>query len=167
VGTQDGDSYSNCDEQVIIFPSYPSHSIQETKPKDTSGDEVDDSPLTFADEIFQKELARLKGQEQRATSDAERLSLGFANDVKELQKRESAKTVPLGSIPVPTGSIPVPACDTMVSTDDVPVHTSSSADLFLTMSLQQDSPVHQTLEIMIPHLVFSLLHPMMMSLVLL
>nr|GEV29341.1 hypothetical protein [Tanacetum cinerariifolium] len=38
-----------------------------------------------------------------------------------LQKRASAKAVP-------TGSIPVPAGDTMVSTDDVPVHTSSSID---------------------------------------
>nr|GEW39470.1 putative ribonuclease H-like domain-containing protein [Tanacetum cinerariifolium] len=101
-----------------------------TEPTDTSGDEVDDSPLNSADEIFQKELARLKGQEQRATSNAERLGLGFANDAEELQKRASAKTVPPGSIPVPTGSIPVLAGDTMVSTDDVPVHTSSSTDSF-------------------------------------
>ncbi|GKG63085.1 hypothetical protein Tco_0638732, partial [Tanacetum coccineum] len=48
-------------------------------PKDISGDEVDDSPLDYAEEIFQKELARLKGQEQRATSDAK--------DTKELQER--------------------------------------------------------------------------------
>nr|GEW70482.1 hypothetical protein [Tanacetum cinerariifolium] len=129
-GTQDADSDSNCDEQVIIIPSYPSHSIQGTEPKDTSGNEVDDSPLNSADEIFQKELARLKGQEQRATSDAARLGLGFANDAEELPKRASAKTVPLGSIPVPTGSIPIPSGDTMVSTDDVPVHTSSSTDSF-------------------------------------
>nr|GEZ06705.1 ribonuclease H-like domain-containing protein [Tanacetum cinerariifolium] len=66
-GTHDADSDSDCDEQVIIVPSYPSYSIQGTEPKDTSCDEVDDSPLTSADEIFQKELARLKGQEQRAT----------------------------------------------------------------------------------------------------
>nr|GEW45639.1 hypothetical protein [Tanacetum cinerariifolium] len=59
-GTQDADSDSDCDEQVIIVPSYPSHSIQGTEPKDTSGDEVDDSPLNSVDEIFQKELARLK-----------------------------------------------------------------------------------------------------------
>nr|GEX73287.1 ribonuclease H-like domain, reverse transcriptase, RNA-dependent DNA polymerase [Tanacetum cinerariifolium] len=108
-GTQDVDSDSDCDEQVIIVPSYPSHSIQGTEPKDTSGDDVDDSPLNFADEIFQRELARLKAQEQRATSDAERHGLG---------------------IPVPTGSIPVPSGDTMVSTDDVSVHTSSPTDSF-------------------------------------
>nr|GEZ54674.1 putative ribonuclease H-like domain-containing protein [Tanacetum cinerariifolium] len=104
--------------------------IQGTEPKDTSCDEVDDSHLISADKIFQKELARLKGQEQRANSDAERLSLGFTNDSDELQKRTSAKTVPPGSIPVPTGSIPVPTGDTMVSTDDVPVHTSSPTDSF-------------------------------------
>nr|GFD25103.1 hypothetical protein [Tanacetum cinerariifolium] len=98
----------DCDEQVIIVPSYPSHNIQGTEPKDTSGDEVDDFPLNSADEIFQKELTSLKGKEQRATSDAESLGLGFANDAEELQKRASAKTVPLGSIPVPTGSNLVP-----------------------------------------------------------
>nr|GEU65059.1 ribonuclease H-like domain-containing protein [Tanacetum cinerariifolium] len=152
-GTQDVDSDSDCDKQVIIVPSYPSHSIQGTEPKDTSGDEVDDSPLNSTDRFFQKELARLKGQEQRATSDAERLGLGFANDAEVLQKRASRKTVPLGSIPVPTRSIPVPSGDTMVSTDDVPVHTIVQLTHFLTMSLQQDSPVHQTLEIMIPHMV--------------
>nr|GEY29891.1 hypothetical protein [Tanacetum cinerariifolium] len=43
-GTQDADSDSDCDERVIIVPSYPSHNIQRSKPKNTSGDEVDDSP---------------------------------------------------------------------------------------------------------------------------
>nr|GEZ46830.1 hypothetical protein [Tanacetum cinerariifolium] len=105
-GTQDADSDSDCNEQVIIVPSYPSHSIQGTEPKDTSGDEVDDSPLHSNDEIFLKELARLKGQEQRATSDAGSLGL------------------------VRTGSVPVPSDDTMVSLDDVPVHTSSLTALF-------------------------------------
>ncbi|GJV35198.1 putative ribonuclease H-like domain-containing protein [Tanacetum coccineum] len=62
-GTQDADSDSECDEQVIIVPSYPSHSIQEAEPKDTSGDEVDDSPLDSAEEIFQQELARLKASQ--------------------------------------------------------------------------------------------------------
>ncbi|GJW83072.1 ribonuclease H-like domain-containing protein [Tanacetum coccineum] len=36
-GTQDADSDSEYDEQVIIVPSYPSHSIQEAEPKDTFG----------------------------------------------------------------------------------------------------------------------------------
>nr|GEX66301.1 hypothetical protein [Tanacetum cinerariifolium] len=115
-GTHDANSDSDCDEQIIIVPSYPSHSIPGTEPKDTSGDEVDDSLLNSADEIFQKELARLKGQEQRATSDAESLGLGFANDAEELQKTTSAKTVPTGSLPVPTCYIPVPAGATMPTT---------------------------------------------------
>nr|GEW86239.1 ribonuclease H-like domain-containing protein [Tanacetum cinerariifolium] len=97
---------------------------------DTSGDEVDDSLFNSADEIFQKELARLKGQEQKATSDAKSLGLGFANDAEELQKNTSAKTVPPGSLPVPTGYILVPAGATMVSTDDVLVYSSSSTDSF-------------------------------------
>ncbi|GKC40044.1 hypothetical protein Tco_1052428, partial [Tanacetum coccineum] len=75
-GTQDADSDSECDEQVIIIPSYPSHSLQE-------------------------ELARLKGQVKRATSDAK--------DAEELQKRASTNTVPPGSIPVPTGCIQIPS----------------------------------------------------------
>nr|GFC44938.1 ribonuclease H-like domain-containing protein [Tanacetum cinerariifolium] len=82
------------------------------------------------DEVFAPELERLKGLEQKATSDAESLGLGFANDTKELQKNTSAKIVPPGSIPVPAGYIPVPIGVTMVSTDDVPVHTSSSTDSF-------------------------------------
>nr|GEW53035.1 putative ribonuclease H-like domain-containing protein [Tanacetum cinerariifolium] len=45
-------------------------------------------------------------------------------------KRASAQTVPPGNIPVPTGSIPVPSSDTMVSPDDVPVHTSSPTASF-------------------------------------
>nr|GEV20015.1 putative ribonuclease H-like domain-containing protein [Tanacetum cinerariifolium] len=109
LGTQDADSDSDCDEQVIIVPSYLSHSILRSEPKDTSGNEVDDSPLHSANKIFQKELARLKGQAQQATSDAESLGLG---------------------IPVPTSNIPVPAGVTMVSTNDVPVHTRSSTDSF-------------------------------------
>nr|GEW64305.1 ribonuclease H-like domain-containing protein [Tanacetum cinerariifolium] len=142
-GTQDVDSDSNYDVQVIIIPSYLSHSIQRSEPKDTFGDEVDDSPLHSADEIFQKELARLKGQAQRATSDAKSLGLGFANDAEEFQTQASVKTVPpgslpvptgnipvpSGSLPVPTGSIPVPTDNTVVSTDDVPVLTSSSTVL--------------------------------------
>ncbi|GKD20853.1 putative ribonuclease H-like domain-containing protein, partial [Tanacetum coccineum] len=95
-GTQDSNSDSECDEQVIIVPSYPAHNIQAVEPKDTSGDE-----------------------EQRATSDAEGLGLGFAHNAKELQKKTSANTISAGNIPVPTSSIPVPAGDTMFSLGDV------------------------------------------------
>nr|GEY40466.1 hypothetical protein [Tanacetum cinerariifolium] len=132
-GTQDADSNSDCDEQVIIVPSYPSHSIQGTQPIDTPGDKVDDSPFPSADEIFQKELARLKGEEQRDTSYDDSPALGTANNVVDLQTPPSAQPVPPGCIPVPTsnvlvptGSISIPAAAIMVPTDDVPIHTSSS-----------------------------------------
>ncbi|GJV80873.1 putative ribonuclease H-like domain-containing protein, partial [Tanacetum coccineum] len=118
-GFQDDDSDSDSDEQVILVPSYPSNNIPGAETKDTSDGVLFDT----AEDIFQQELARLKDQEQRATSDAERLALGFANAAEELQKRASAKTVPPGSIPVPTGRIPVPAGDTMVSPSDVSVPT--------------------------------------------
>nr|GEX52984.1 retrovirus-related Pol polyprotein from transposon TNT 1-94 [Tanacetum cinerariifolium] len=136
-----------------------------TQPIDTPGDKVNDSPFQFADEIFQKELARLKDQEQRVTSDVESLCLGFAYNAEELQNPPSATPVPPGCIPVPTGkvpvptgslpvpagSIPVPAAATMVPSNDVPVHTSSSTQCLM-VSLQQDTPVHQILEIIIPHM---------------
>ncbi|GKG01357.1 hypothetical protein Tco_0306062, partial [Tanacetum coccineum] len=82
------------------------------------------------DEQVILELARLKDQEQRATSDAGRLGLGFAKDAEELQKRASAKIVPPGCITVPTGSIPVPSSDTMVSPSGVPVPFGSLTDSF-------------------------------------
>ncbi|GJU95159.1 putative ribonuclease H-like domain-containing protein [Tanacetum coccineum] len=127
-GTQDADSDSECDEQVIIVPSYPSHSIQEAEPKDTSGDEVDDSPLDSAEEIFQQELARLKGQEQRATSDAK--------DAKELKKIASTKTVPTSSIPVPSGDTTISPDDISVPTGGVPVPTGSPTLIY-------DDELHQ------------------------
>nr|GEU29330.1 ribonuclease H-like domain, reverse transcriptase, RNA-dependent DNA polymerase [Tanacetum cinerariifolium] len=125
IGTHDVDSNSDCNEQVIIVPSYPSHRIQHSEPKDTSGDEVDDSPFHSANDIFQKEIARLKGQEQRVTTDAESLGLRFANNAEELTTQASAKPVLPGCIPVHTGSVPVPTVSIQVPT----VHTSSSTDL--------------------------------------
>ncbi|GKE67840.1 hypothetical protein Tco_1522001 [Tanacetum coccineum] len=96
-GTQDADSDSECDEQVIIVPSYPSHNIQE-------------------------ELIRLRGQEQKATSDAK--------DAEELQKRASTKIVPPGSIPVPSGYTKNSPGDVSVPTGGVPVPTGSLTDSF-------------------------------------
>nr|GFB40004.1 hypothetical protein [Tanacetum cinerariifolium] len=112
VGTQDADSDFDSDEQVIIVPSYPSHSIQGTQPIDTPGDKVDDCPFSSADEIFQKELAKLKDQEQRITSDAE-----------ELRTPAGVKAVLPGCIPVPTGIVPVPTGSVPVPTGSVPVPT--------------------------------------------
>ncbi|GJW47435.1 putative ribonuclease H-like domain-containing protein [Tanacetum coccineum] len=135
---QEDDSDSDSDEQVILVPPYPSNNIPGAETKDTSDAHSNGVLFDTAEDIFQQELARLKEQEQRATSDAERLGLGFAKDAEELQKRASAKTVPPGSIPVPTGRIPVPAGDTIVSPSDVsvptggvPVPSGSPTDSFL------------------------------------
>ncbi|GJR65171.1 putative ribonuclease H-like domain-containing protein [Tanacetum coccineum] len=78
------------DEQ-FIFPSYPSHSILEAEPKDTSGDEVDVLLLILLKK-FLTGACKVKGQEQRATSDAK--------DAEELPKR----AIPTSGVPVPTGS---------------------------------------------------------------
>ncbi|GJY96986.1 putative ribonuclease H-like domain-containing protein [Tanacetum coccineum] len=104
-GIQDANSDSECDEQVIIVPSYPSHSIQEAEPKDTSGDEVDDSSLASAEEIFQQELARLKVP-------------------------PGSIPVPTGSIPVPSGDTMISPGDVSVPTGGVPVPTGSPTDSF-------------------------------------
>ncbi|GJS54255.1 putative ribonuclease H-like domain-containing protein [Tanacetum coccineum] len=136
-GFQDDDSDSDSDKQVILVPSYPSNNIPGDEPKDTSDAHSNGVLVDTTEDIFQQELARLKDQEQRATSDAERLGLGFTKDAEELQKRASAKTVPPGSILVPTGSIPVPSGETMVSpsevlvpTGGVPVPFGSPTDTF-------------------------------------
>ncbi|GJY03184.1 putative ribonuclease H-like domain-containing protein [Tanacetum coccineum] len=97
------------------------------KPKDTSSDEGDDSPHDFAEEIFQQELARLKGQVKRATSDVK--------DAEELQQKARTKIVPPGSIPVPTGSIKIPSGGTTISPSNVSVPTGS-----LTNSFFDDEP---------------------------
>nr|GEV80341.1 copia protein [Tanacetum cinerariifolium] len=84
IGTQDVDSDSDYDEQVIIVPSYPSNS----------------------------ELAKLKDQEQRVTTDA-----------KELRTPAGVKAVLPGCIPVPTGRVPVPASSVPVPTGSITVTT--------------------------------------------
>nr|GEV80342.1 putative ribonuclease H-like domain-containing protein [Tanacetum cinerariifolium] len=89
-----------------------------TNSADTPGDKVDDSSFPSADEIFRKELAKLKDQEQRVTSDAE-----------ELRTPAGVKAVLPGCIPVPTSRLPVLA-------GSVPVPTGS----ITVMKLQSLSP---------------------------
>nr|GEW61748.1 hypothetical protein [Tanacetum cinerariifolium] len=83
--------------------------VQESQPIDTSGDKFDDSSFPSADEIFQKELAKLKDQEQRVTSDAEELRTPAG--VKAVLP--GCIQVPTGRVPVPAGSLPVPTADSM------------------------------------------------------
>nr|GEV38867.1 hypothetical protein [Tanacetum cinerariifolium] len=100
-GTQDADSDSDCDEQVIIIPSYPSHIIQGTQPVNSPGD-----------------------KEKQVTTNAEELRT--PSGVEDVLP--SCIPIPTGSLPVATGSVPVPAGDTTVPTDDVPVHTGNTTD---------------------------------------
>nr|GEX17925.1 putative ribonuclease H-like domain-containing protein [Tanacetum cinerariifolium] len=79
-GTQDADSDSDYDEQVIIVPSYPPHSIQGTEPKDTSGDE-----------------------EQKATSDAKSLG-SIPVPTGSIPVPSGDTMVSTDDIPVHTGS---------------------------------------------------------------
>nr|GEX29817.1 putative ribonuclease H-like domain-containing protein [Tanacetum cinerariifolium] len=108
-GTQDADSDSDYDEQVISVPSYLSNSVQESQPIDTLGDKVDDSPFPTPAGV----KAVLPGCIPVPT--------GRVPVLASVQ-------VPTGSITVSTGRIPVPAGDTTVPTDDVPVHSSNSTD---------------------------------------
>nr|GEV18896.1 hypothetical protein [Tanacetum cinerariifolium] len=106
--------------------------IQGTQPIDTPSDKVDDSPFLSADEIFQKELAKLKDQEQQVTTDAGELRTpaGVKYVLPScIPVSTGIVPVPTGSLPVATGSVPVPAGDTTVPTDDVPFHTGNNTDL--------------------------------------
>nr|GEZ62263.1 hypothetical protein [Tanacetum cinerariifolium] len=106
-GTQDADSDSDYDEQVIIIPSYPSHNIQGTHPIDTTD------------------------QEQQVTIDAKELRTpASVKDVLPscIPISTGLVPVPTGSLPVATGSVPVPTSDTTVPTDDVLVHTGNTTD---------------------------------------
>nr|GEW69245.1 hypothetical protein [Tanacetum cinerariifolium] len=84
--------------------------LQRTQPMDTPGDKVDDYSFPSADDIFQKELARL-------TVPPGCIPVPTGN-----------VPVPTSSVPVPTVSIPVPDVATMVPSNAVPVHASSSTD---------------------------------------
>nr|GEU48785.1 hypothetical protein [Tanacetum cinerariifolium] len=109
----------------------------------TNNSAVDDSLFPSIDDIFQKELERLTGEEHRDTSYVDRPTLGSEHNAEDLQTPPSSQPVPPGCIPVPTGNVPfptgsvpvptgsilVPAVATMVLFDAVLVHASSSADL--------------------------------------
>nr|GEW30416.1 hypothetical protein [Tanacetum cinerariifolium] len=109
-----------------------------TNSADTPGDKVDSS-FPSADEIFRKELAKLKYQEQRVTTDAEELRTParvkailpgcIPVPTGRVPVLAVSVPVPIGSITVTTDRIPVPAGDTMVPFDDVLVHSSSLTDL--------------------------------------
>nr|GEZ25601.1 ribonuclease H-like domain-containing protein [Tanacetum cinerariifolium] len=110
-GTQDDDSESECDEQAILVPSFPSNNF--------SGPKVNEVFATIENHLdYAEELARLQRQEHEAHSAAEKYSFEFSNETAEMLHQAKIETHrnfvlaagdPAGSVPassVPAGSIP-------------------------------------------------------------
>nr|GEU77422.1 ribonuclease H-like domain-containing protein [Tanacetum cinerariifolium] len=142
-GTQDDDSKSECDEQVILVPFFPSNSFSGPKVHDVSAPM--ENNLNYAEE-----LARIQRQEHEAHSAAAMYGFEFSNDTASMLHQAEIKTrrnlvlaardpagsivstggVPAGSVPtsgVPAGSVPagsIPASSvpagSIVSTGGVP-----------------------------------------------
>ncbi|GKE78266.1 putative ribonuclease H-like domain-containing protein [Tanacetum coccineum] len=87
-GTQD-DSNSECDEQVIVVPSFPSNRF--SGPKVHKASQMMESNLNYAEE-----LARLQRQEHEANDTAEKYGFGFSKDTEEHLRQ--ADMVSAGSI---------------------------------------------------------------------
>ncbi|GJT72607.1 hypothetical protein Tco_1031893, partial [Tanacetum coccineum] len=100
-GTQDDDSDYECDEQVIVVPSFPSNKFSGTEVKDTSG-------MKMTDSGYAEELAMLQRQEHESKDAAEKLGFEFTKDTKELLRQatiEARRTMdPAGSVPLPAGN---------------------------------------------------------------
>ncbi|GKD16816.1 putative ribonuclease H-like domain-containing protein [Tanacetum coccineum] len=103
-GTQD-DSDSECDEQVIVVPSFPSNRF--SGPKVHEASEMVESNSDYAEE-----LARLQRQEHEAKDTAEKYGFGFSTDTEEPLRQ--ADVVPAGSID-PAASIPAGRIDPAAS----------------------------------------------------
>nr|GEZ40473.1 putative ribonuclease H-like domain-containing protein [Tanacetum cinerariifolium] len=137
-GTQDDDSDSECDEQVILVPSFPSNNF--------SGPTVHDVFAPMENNLdYVEELARLQRQEYEAHSTAVKHGFEFSVDTTALLPQAEIKIrrnlVPAAGDPtdsivstggVPAGSVPasgvlassIPAggvlADSIVSTGSVP-----------------------------------------------
>nr|GEV25861.1 putative ribonuclease H-like domain-containing protein [Tanacetum cinerariifolium] len=142
-GTQVDDSYSECDEQVILVPSFPSNSFL--------GPTVHDVSAPMENNLdYAEELARLQRQEYEAHSTAAKPGFEFSVDAAALLPQAeikirrnlvpaagdlagsivSAGGVPTGSVTasgVPAGSVPASSVPTggvltgsIVSTGGVP-----------------------------------------------
>nr|GFC74965.1 hypothetical protein [Tanacetum cinerariifolium] len=75
-GIQDDDSESECDEQAILVPSFPSNSLSGSKVNDVSAPM--ETNLDYAEE-----LARLQKQEYKAHSTAVKYGFEFSNGTAE------------------------------------------------------------------------------------
>lgn len=125
-GASDDDSDSECDEQVIVVPSYPTNHFSGTKLKDSSG-------MTEANTSYAEELAKLQRQEHEAKDAAEKFGFEFSKDTEELLRQAAIEarrnmdaagngSVPAGSVPVPTDIV---SADATHSAGSVPTDDSS------------------------------------------
>ncbi|GJU00114.1 putative ribonuclease H-like domain-containing protein [Tanacetum coccineum] len=131
-GTQD-DSDSECDEQVIVVPSFPSNRF--SGPKVPAASEMVESNSDYAEE-----LARLQRQEHEAKDTAEKYGFGFSKDAEEHLRQ--ADMVPASSIDpaagISAGSIDPAAGISSGSIDPAASISAGSAEPFPTVI----EPVH-------------------------
>nr|GEV35665.1 hypothetical protein [Tanacetum cinerariifolium] len=135
-GTQDNDSDFECDEQVILVPSFPSNSF--------SGPKVHDVSAPIENNLdYVEELARLQRQEHEAHSAALKYGFEFSDETAEMLHQAKIRTrrnlvfaagdpassiisaggVPAGSVPagsVPTSSVPAGSVSAIHCASDVP-----------------------------------------------
>ncbi|GJQ92616.1 putative ribonuclease H-like domain-containing protein [Tanacetum coccineum] len=151
-GSQDTiDSDTDDDQDVIIFPSYPSNatsSPSQMAPQDSSSVKSHSSPVVEGTQAEKEELASLERQEHEANAEAERLGLEFAQAEEDLVfsaaksfQTPSTNAVTPGSTPVTPGSTPVTPGSTPVTPgtpltpgtpvtpDSAPFATSTSPDI--------------------------------------
>ncbi|GJU76299.1 putative ribonuclease H-like domain-containing protein [Tanacetum coccineum] len=107
-GTQD-DSDSECDEQVIVVPSFPSNSF--SGPKDHAVSELVESSSDYAEE-----LARLQKQAYEANATAEK-HLSPADLAASRNRVPAGKVVPAADVSVGHSQTSTPVCP--------PVHTAA------------------------------------------
>ncbi|GJU94305.1 putative ribonuclease H-like domain-containing protein [Tanacetum coccineum] len=156
-GTQDTDSDSEVDEQVIVVPSFPSNSF--AGPSSSNGPSVMERNADYAEE-----LAKLQRQEYEAKDAAARYGYLFSQETAEILSQAeaeirnqgvSADRDPAGIDPAggnPAGSFQPagkgnPAVSTSVSADFIPdqlssgIFTSSSYDDDFSATLTNLAPV--------------------------
>ncbi|GKA44186.1 putative ribonuclease H-like domain-containing protein, partial [Tanacetum coccineum] len=139
-GTQD-DSDSECDEQVIVVPSFPSNHF--SGPKVHEASEMVESNSDYAEE-----LARLQRQEHKVEDTAEKYGFGFSTDTEEPLRQ--ADVVPAGRIDlaasIPAGHIDPAASNPAGSIDPATSNSAGSIDPAASISAGSAEPFPTVLE---------------------
>ncbi|GJU07778.1 putative ribonuclease H-like domain-containing protein, partial [Tanacetum coccineum] len=139
-GTQD-DLDSECDEQVIVVPSFPSNRV--SGPKVHEASEMVESNSDYAEE-----LARLQRQEHEAKDTPEKYGFSFSNDTEEHLRQ--ADMVPTGSIDpaasISAGSINPVASISAGSIDHATSISAGSIDLAASIFAGSTEPFPTVIE---------------------